>query len=181
MADAHHPILAKLNNTNYMVWATRMEDLLVNKDLLDAINQSFLAGTPSPKDIRKDRKAFSLLRTYIGDTLIHFLATSFSAANAWLILSDLNLSNSYSKIRALIKSFVRLSLHRGECTNDYIGRAMSLQLSLRLANEQISEMLMVTVILGGLSREFTTIVTILEAEDSTLTISSVQTKLCAME
>jgi hypothetical protein len=181
MSDVHQPTLAKLDSTNYMVWVTRMEDLLVGKDLLDAVNPSFLAGTPSPEDIRKDRKAFLLLRTYVSDTLIHYLATSMTAVDAWLILSDLNLSNSYSKIRALIKAVVCLSLHRGECINDFIGRAMSLLLSLRLANEPISEMLMVTAILGVLPREYATIITILEAEDSTLTISSIQFKLCAME
>jgi hypothetical protein len=58
---------------------------------------------------------------------------------------------------------------------------MSLQLSLRLANEPISEMLMVTAILGGLPKEFSTIVSILEAEDATLTVNSIQAKLCAME
>jgi hypothetical protein len=104
-----------------------------------------------------------------------------TAADAWLILADLNLSNSYSRIRGLIKAVIRLHLLRGECSNDYIGRAMALQLSLRLANEPISEMLMVTAILGGLPQEFSTIVTILEAEDATLTISSIQAKLCAME
>jgi hypothetical protein len=58
---------------------------------------------------------------------------------------------------------------------------MALQLSLRMANEPISEMLMVTAILGELLREFSTIVSILEAEDATLMISSIQAKLCAME
>jgi hypothetical protein len=43
-----------------------------------------------------------------------------------------------------------------------------------MANEPISEMLMVTAILGGLPREYNTIVIILEAEDATLTISSIQ-------
>jgi hypothetical protein len=138
-------------------------------------------NNPSPEDLRKDRKALPLLRTYVSDSLIHFLTTSMTAADAWLILADINLSNSYSRIRGLIKAIVRLTLHRGECINDYTGRAMSLQLSLRLANEPISEMLMVTAILGGLPREFATIVTILEAEDATLTISSIQAKLCAME
>jgi hypothetical protein len=181
MSDNNHPTLAKLDSTNYMVWITRMEDHLVGKDHQAAVSPGFLSGTPSPEDLRKDRKAFSLLRTYASDSLIHYLTTSLTAADAWLILADLNLSNSYSRIRALIKAVVRLTLHRGECINDFIGRAMSLQLSLRLANEPISEMLMVTAIPGGLPREFATIVTILEAEDATLTISSILSKLCAME
>jgi hypothetical protein len=167
MSDNHLPPLAKLDSTNYMVWITRMEDHLVGKDLLEAVSPGFLSGTPSPEDLRKDRKAFSLLRTYVSDSLIHFLTTSMSAADARLILADLNLSNSYSRIRGLIKAVVRLNLLRGEYINDYIGCAMALQLSLRMANEQISEMLMVTAILGGLPREFSTIVTILEAEDAT--------------
>jgi hypothetical protein len=63
----------------------------------------------------------------VSDSLIHFLTTCMTAADAWLILTDLNLSNSYSRIRGLIKAVVRLNLHRGECINDYIGRAMALQ------------------------------------------------------
>jgi hypothetical protein len=118
---------------------------------------------------------------YVSDMLIHFMTSSMTAANAWLILEDLNLSNSYSRIRGLIKSVTRLSLQRREVINDYIGRAMALQLALRMANEPVSEMIMVTAILGGLPREYSTIVTTLEAEDSPLTISSVQAKLCAME
>jgi hypothetical protein len=181
MSDDHHPTLAKLDSTNYMVWITRMEDHLVGKDPLEAVSPGFLSGTPSPEDLHIDRKAFLLLRTYVSGSLIHFLTTSMTAADAWLIMAELNLSNSYSRIRGLIKAVVRLNLHRGECINDYIGRAMALQLSLRMANEPISEMLMVTAILGGLPREFATIVTILEAEDATLTIRSIQAKLCAME
>jgi hypothetical protein len=158
-----------------------MEDHLVGKDLMKAVSPGILSGTPSPEDLRKDCKAFSLLRSYVSDSLLHFLTTSMSAADAWLILADLNLSKSYSRIPSLIKAVVRLHLLRGECINDYIGRAMALQLSLHMANEPISEMLMVTAILGGLPQEVSTIVIILEAEDATLTISSIQAKLCAME
>jgi hypothetical protein len=181
MSDNHQPALAKRDSTNYMVWITHMEDHLVGKDLLEAVAPGFLSGTPSPEDLRKDRKAFSLLKKYVSDSLIHFMTSSMTAADAWLILAVLNLSNSYSRIRGLIKAGVRLNLQRGEGINNYIRRAKSLQLSLRMANEPISEMIMVTAILGGLPREYNTIVTILEAEDATLTISSVQAKLCAME
>jgi hypothetical protein len=112
MSDNHLPTLAKLDSTNYMVWITRMEDHLVGKDLLEADSPGILSGTPLPEDLRKDRKAFSLLRLYMSDSLIQFLTTSMSAADAWLILADLNLSNSSSRIRGLIKAVVRLHLLR---------------------------------------------------------------------
>jgi hypothetical protein len=182
MLDNHLLTLAKLDSTNYMVWITHMEDHLVGKDLLEAVTPGLLlSGTPSVEDLQKDCKAFALLRTYVSDSLIHFLTSSMSAADAWLILADMNLSNSYSKIRGLIKAVVRLHLLRAKCNYKYIQRAMAMQLSLHMANEPISEMLMVTAILGGLPREFSTIVTILEAEDATLTISSTEAKLCVME
>jgi hypothetical protein len=152
MSDKHHPALAKLDSTNYMVWVTRMEDHLVGKDLVKAVSPDFLSTTPSPEDLRKDWKAFALLRTYVSDSLIHFMSSTMTAADAWLVLSDLNLSNSYSRIRGLIKSVTRLSLQRGEVINDYIGRAMALQIALRLANEPVGEMIIVTSILGGLPR-----------------------------
>jgi hypothetical protein len=63
MSENNHPTLAKLDSTNYIVWITRMEDHLVSKELLEAVSPGFLSGTPSPEDLRKDRKAFSLLRT----------------------------------------------------------------------------------------------------------------------
>jgi hypothetical protein len=144
MSDNHHPALAKLDSTNYMVWVTRMEDHLVGKDLLEAISPGFLSTTPSPEDLRKDRKAFALLRTYVSDSLIHFMSSTMTAAEAWLVLSYLNLSNSYSRIRGLIKLVTRLGIQRGEVINDYIGRAMALHIALRLANEPVSEMIMVT-------------------------------------
>jgi hypothetical protein len=50
-----------------------------------------------------------------------------------------------------------------------------------MAQEPINEILLVTAILGGLPREFQTIVIILEAEDATLTVNSIQLKLCAIE
>jgi hypothetical protein len=181
MADNHHSALAKLDSTNYMVWATRMEDHLVGKDLLEAISTDFLSNTPLPDDLRKDRKALALPRTYVSDSLIHFMSNTMTAADASLLLSDLHLLNSYSRIRGLIKAVTRLSLLRGEVINDYIVRAMALQIQLRSANEPVSEMIIITSILGGLPREYITIVAILEAEDSTLTISSIQAKLCAME
>ena len=110
MSDNHHPALAKLDATNYMVWVTRMEDHLVGRDLLEAISPDFLSTTPTPEDLRKDRKAFALLRTYVSDSLIHYMSSTLTAADAWLVLPDLNLSNSYSRIRGLIKSVTRLSL-----------------------------------------------------------------------
>jgi hypothetical protein len=93
-----------------------MEDHLFGKDLLEAVSPGFLSGTPSPEDLRKDQKAFFLLRTYVSDSLIHFLTTSMSA-DAWIILADLNLSNSYSRIRGLTKAVVRLHLLLGKCIN----------------------------------------------------------------
>jgi hypothetical protein len=71
----------------------------------------------------------------VSDSLVHFPTTSMSSADAWLILADLNLTNSYSMIRGLIKAVVCLHLLRGECTNDYNVRAMVLQLSLHIVNE----------------------------------------------
>jgi hypothetical protein len=51
-----------------------------------------------------------------------------------------------------------------------------------MAKELISETLIVTAILGGLPREFQTIIIIiLGSEDATLTVNTIQTKLCAME
>jgi hypothetical protein len=135
-----------------MVWATRMEDHLIGKDLLEAISTDFLSNTPSPEDLRKDRKALALLRTYVNNSLIHFMSSTMTAADAWLLLSDLHLSNSYSRIRGLIKAVTRLSLQHGEVINDYIGRAMALQIQLRSANEPVSENIIVTSILGGLPR-----------------------------
>jgi hypothetical protein len=173
--------LDKLDNDNWMVWSTRMEDHLMVKDLLEAITPQFLPETPSPEQFKMDRKAFALLRTHVCDSLIHFLDSSMSAYQAWTVLSELNVSNSFSKIRGLIKAVVRLQLKPHESINEYIGRAKALQLSLRMANEPISELFLVTAILGGLPPPYSTIVIILEAEDSILSVTSVQTKLCAME
>jgi hypothetical protein len=38
MSDNHYPALAKLDSTNYMLWVTRIEDHLVGKDLLEAVD-----------------------------------------------------------------------------------------------------------------------------------------------
>jgi hypothetical protein len=98
-----------------MVWITFIEDHLVGKDLMEVVTPGFQSDTPSVEDVRKDRKAFALLWTYVNDSLICFLTSSISAADAWLTLVDLNLSSSYSRIRCLIKAVVRLHLLRGEC------------------------------------------------------------------
>jgi hypothetical protein len=86
MSDNHYPALAKLDSTNYMVWRTRMEDHLVGKDLLDAISPGFLAGTPSPEDLRKDSKAFSLLRTYVGPSMVCFNGFQQGTPSLYLLL-----------------------------------------------------------------------------------------------
>jgi hypothetical protein len=181
MSEVFTTRLDKLDNDNWMVWSTRMEDHLMVKDLFEVINPQYMPETPSPEQFKMDRKAFALLRTHVCDSLIHFLDSSMSAYQAWTVLSELNVSNSFSKIRGLIKAVVRLQLKPQESINEYIGRAKALQLSLRMANEPISELLLVTAILGGLPRDYRTIVIILEAEDSILSVTSVQIKLCAME
>jgi hypothetical protein len=96
MSDNNHPCLDNLNSTNYMVWSTRMEDHLVGKYLLDVITHGFMADTPSVDAIRVDRKAFSLLRTYVSDALIHFLTGDMCASQAWTTLTDLHMSNSHN-------------------------------------------------------------------------------------
>jgi hypothetical protein len=181
MSEAITTRLEKLDNDNWMVWSTRMEDHLTVKDLLEAITPEFMPETPTAEQFKMDRKAFALLRTHVSDSLIHFLDSSMTAYQAWTVLSELHVSNSFSKIRGLIKAVVRLQLKPHESINEYIGRAKALQLSLRMANEPISEILLVTAILGGLPRDYQTIVIILESEDSILSVTSVQLKLCAME
>jgi hypothetical protein len=106
MSDNNNPRLEKLDSTNFMVWSTRMEDHLVGKDLLDAVTPGFLADTPTVEDLRVDRKAFSLLRTYVSVALIHFLTGDMSASQAWTTLAELNMFNSHSRIRALTKAVV---------------------------------------------------------------------------
>jgi hypothetical protein len=84
MSDNSNPRLEKLTSDNFMVWSTRMEDHQVCKDLLGAIIPEFLSTNPTVEQIKADRKAFALLRTYVSDSLIHFLNASMTASELGL-------------------------------------------------------------------------------------------------
>jgi hypothetical protein len=94
-----------------------MDDYLVAKDLMDAIDSDFLATADSTEAIKMDRKAFFLIWSNVSDSLIHFLTGDMTASEAWTTLAELYTSNSHSRICALIKAVVRFQLVRGESVN----------------------------------------------------------------
>jgi hypothetical protein len=183
MAESSTNTIVKLNSVNWSVWAVRIVDVLTTKDLDSALRPLPEGATTTQLTLAAtvDRKAFAFIRTYVEDSYLGFLSSATTALEAWDILQRLNTTGTHSKLRSLFKSLAKIAKIRTETITEYISRAKAIQYALHLANEPVSDVFVITALLGGLPSEYLTIVTIIEAVDARLTYESIHPNLIGME
>lgn len=143
------PEVGLLNSDyDFYQWITRMEDLLVYKELVDYVYQDGSMLTDATEKLR-DRKALSLVRSHVAPTLLPYLQGLSSAKAAWDMLHQL-----YATSLGARKSLLEDRLSSFEKADDkdmeaYVGRGQKLRIELVASGESVSEERLIQAILRG--------------------------------
>jgi hypothetical protein len=175
------PEVGLLESDGYWEWATRMEDLLIYKELGDCILRD---GNQIPVDNvaekLRDRKALSLIRSHVSGGLLPYLQGRSTAMEAWEILKQMYATSLDAKKSLLEEQLLKLSKSKSEDIPEFCGRAQKIRLELIAAGERVSEERVIRAILRGLPEEFRTVVEVLTYQ-SGLTVDRVMTHLRVAE
>jgi hypothetical protein len=146
------PEIPLLTSSNYWEWAVRVEDRLVAKDLDRYIREGVQRITDV--EVAQDRKAISLIRSYVSLELLPYLLGVGSAREAWTMLSAVNTSSLQAKKLGLEEKLLGLKMSKAEDVTEYCARARRIQLELRSAGETVADHRLARCILHGLPMEF---------------------------
>ena len=100
----NHIRMVNLNESNWMIWKSKMEDLLYCKDLFAPVERdSAKPKTTSEDDWKKlNQKAVGYIRQWLDDSVFHHVSTETSEHSLWKKLKDLYERNSVGNKAFLI-------------------------------------------------------------------------------
>lgn len=98
------PDMVSLNDTNYRQWKLLIGDLLVSDDLHEAIENEGARpeGITEADWKKKDRKACSFIRSWVGITVVHHVENEVTAYGVWSKLESLYAGKSAGNKAALV-------------------------------------------------------------------------------
>ncbi len=153
MGNGGVPEVGLLDSDNYWEWSTRMEDLLIYKDLADCLTRDG-AGLVDAAQKLADRKALSLIRSHVSTPLLPYMYGKQTAKAAWDTLQALHASSLDAKKSLLEEQLVKLSKAKTENVAEYCARAQKIRLELAAAGEPVSDERLIRAILRGLPDEY---------------------------
>ena len=117
-----------------------------------------------------DKRSATFLRPYKKDD-----------RKAWAVLCDRHKSFERPRLQQLIEELTNLKMIANESVIDYIARAEELQSNLREFDEQVSEPMLITIILNGLTDDFDNFVTICKFSKDEQILDSIKRDLVKFE
>ena len=166
-----------LDLDNYQVWSSKMKFLLVTKGLWSAVRPA--AGAVVPPDVSD--KAIAVIGLNVKE---HHLSTVNDAASAealWTTLQQGYQARALPRMLQLRQQLTTLKKVPGEAVPKYIARAKELWRDLVACGANVTEQDVVIAVLAGLSKEYETLVTVLEANNQALTLDSLLPRLLVVE
>ncbi|KAL6179251.1 hypothetical protein ACLB2K_050767 [Fragaria x ananassa] len=102
--------MVRLNNSNWITWKPRMEDILYCKDLHEPIEgvEAKTEGTLDANWKKMNRKAIGHIREWVDDSVFHHVANETDAHELWKKLESLFEKKTAAKKAFLIKEFVNM-------------------------------------------------------------------------
>jgi hypothetical protein len=113
MADSNTLKVRPLTAGNYFVWRDEMEDLLVMKDLWDAVEES-AAFVADESGTAKSRKACALLRMSVSEKLQGLIPRTGTAKEAWEAIKKYCLARAEDRKTELHRQLAGISQGSGE-------------------------------------------------------------------
>ena len=96
MGKSDTPEVGLLESDNYWEWSTRMEDLLIYKDLAECLTRDGAELVDAAERLA-DRKALSLVRSHVSTSLLPYLHGKQTAKAAWDTLKALHATSLEAK------------------------------------------------------------------------------------
>ena len=107
-------------NTRFALWQVKMRAVLAHPDLDDALEKFGKADqvTWTPEEVRKDRKAMSLIHLHLSNNILQEVLKEKTAAALWLKLESICMSKDLtSKMHVKMKLFTHKLQEGGSMMN----------------------------------------------------------------
>jgi hypothetical protein len=180
MADSNTFKVRPLTTGNYFIWRDEMEDLLVVKDLWDAVVENAAFAADVQKDA-KSKKARAFLRMSVSEKLRGLIPRSGTAKETWEAIEKYCLARADDRKTDLHRQLAGIVQGSGEKVAEFMLRAEGLRRELQDGcKEAVSDAMMIGVILNGVASGFGMTIEALRCQ-SGLTLETLTEKLMAAE
>jgi Reverse transcriptase (RNA-dependent DNA polymerase)/gag-polypeptide of LTR copia-type/Integrase core domain/GAG-pre-integrase domain/Zinc knuckle len=180
MSDSNAFKVRPLTTGNYFIWRDELEDLLVMKDLWDAVEESAAFRSDPQKDA-KSRKARAFLRMSVSEKLRGLIPRDGTAKEAWDSIERYCLSRADDRKTDLHRQLAGVSQGSGEKMAEFILRAEGLRRELKDGcKENVSDAMMIGIILNGVASGYKGTIEALRCQ-SALSLEQLTEKLIAAE
>lgn len=168
----------KLSENNYDSWSLQMKSVLIHQDLWDVVSQ--LPTTENKTDIewkKRDDKATATIILSITPVQLSYIKNSKTAADAWNTLRDIHQPKGPVRKVTLFKQLLGMRMREDDCIQQYVCNFTSVVDKLAEAGIDLSEDLLVIMILASLPKSFENLVVALESRDDLPKLSVLKVKL----
>jgi hypothetical protein len=167
--------IAKLDEDNYSAWAGKMRSLFMVKQLWATVTGE------GDVDVALDEQALGLIGLHVEDHHMRIVLDSATACEAWTAFEDMYKAASHARRMQLKAELHDLQIKSGESVAKYASRVTALRDHLVAAGSTVDEDDLVLSMLGGLTIDFKTVVTIIRSSDNELKLRDVLPKLLQEE
>lgn len=171
-------VIAKLNNSNYFNWRYKIQMLLIDKGVWNAVNDS----EPDPVTVawtENDRKAHSTIALCVEDDQIQHIRNCQTARSAWNKLKDFHEKDTPNNRVSILRQLMTQRLEEGGDVELHLAKMNELFQKLLALGDLNPEFILSATILGSLPAGYDGLVTALEARSEELTGSLVCSRIMA--
>ena len=170
--------MIKLNNSNWVTWKPRMEDILYCKDLHEPI-EGAKARPETMSDAewtKMNRKAIGNIRQWVDDSVFHHVSNETEAHSLWEKLESLFEKKTAAKKAFLIKELINMKYKDGLSVTEHLNNFQNLINQLATMKMTIDSEWQAFLLLGSLPDSWETFVVTVSnsAPTGVLTIDSVK-------
>ena len=163
-----------LSDANYGTWSARMKALLILKGYWTVV---------SGEEEDDDSNALALCEIHlrVTDPILPMLSRCTGGKDAWDQLELTYQSKLKARAMALRRELVHIKKTPSEALSAYTNRALRLWTELTTTGVEFTEEELTEVVLAGLPTEYQTVVDVLQAMETTMTLDSILPKLLVVE
>lgn len=175
--------IEKLDNGNYFTWKYRIEMLLKKEGLWKILSQSRPAATAPATELNswleKDEKAMAIIGLSVMDNQLQHIRNMTSAMDSWKALQNFHEQKTLVNTTTLMRNLWDLKLNEDMNPQSHIQEMTNiLQKLVDLGEPDLTDKWKTAILLSSLPDCYHTLVTALEARDSSqLTFALVQSKV----
>jgi hypothetical protein len=159
--------IAKFDGTNYHLWKFKIQMVLEEKDLWDALVEDRPATVEGALDWdRKDRKAKAVICLALTDAQLMNVRSAATSLEVWTKLEALYEGKGLANRLFLRRRFFTISMEEGETMLGYLNRVKELAGQLEAIDAGLEDEDIVMTLLCGLPDSYNSLITSLESRNT---------------